>query len=131
MGTPLDEEIFNNLRPAIAKDIIANFHQENTDGSSEPLPEHGYEHYDWHGFQSLFISIQRRSGGGHIREATEANRLKVHKEFLRMTWPKTKPPEVSSWYVCVHVSTCVCVFSLSKVEYRSTYHQCFYHTTLG
>jgi hypothetical protein len=108
-GPALEEDVFTNLRPSIIKDLEKNYHQENTDNSAQRLPTGDYEDYDFFGFQSLFISIQRRASVGLIRETTEVNCERVREEFLRVDWPKNKPPEVSSWYLCVPLPACACV----------------------
>jgi hypothetical protein len=96
-GKALDDNVFSVLRPTIAEDICANFHEEEINGSTRVLQAAEFEHYNFGDMHDLFVGIQRRATSGVIKEGTLANRAKVLKEFMRVSWPKGKPPELSPW----------------------------------
>ena len=97
-GPPV-EGFAETLGPVIIADVCANYLQERTDGTTcALLATRDFPDKDQSTLAALFLSIQRRAGGGRLLRATDAHRDRLVKELLRMPWPKGKPPELSDWY---------------------------------
>jgi hypothetical protein len=101
-GRALTDEEYEVMHPLIAKDLCNNYHREEGNGQTVALVyEKDYGQVkDW-SFKYMkdhFIAIQRRAGGGDMREHNEEIRKRVLLELNRVTWPN-KNPDIGPWCV--------------------------------
>ena len=99
-GEELKGDDYLALHPLIVASLCDHYHQENVDGSFQELDPNNDLHssnYCFPSMKELFIAIYRRQGGDNMLEMTDIIRKKLRNEFLRLDWPRGKPPESNAW----------------------------------